>query len=417
MTRGPEITRRELISHIGTAAGTAAALGSCGLPVGGRPVEFLPTAERGKESPVRIYACDPHSLDKRYNHSPDWLLALYHDVARDGVNYIRYDFKWSNIEKRQGTIDDEQLARYSQARDLMKQAGLGEPTIILSNIPDWAVALYRKDKEAFFDAWRTYVRSVRHSLDGHEGKVEQVQVLNELNVSYYTPVRPADIPRLCDITKEEFQSYNPAVVLSATIMAGNMLDLASRIGWAVSANEFIQLHRAMLRDNFPILAVDCYPGLWYSHLPIREARWKPKDMFKQLHMLKEVFEDLASWADEYQLGEVGLPTKLPWEGERTQRYFYNVFFRALRHMLLDFQRRGVKLPSAVGMYEVIDRKPTTPREKLAKMFTAEYDFGVRRLGRERKAILQPSSIKPGVSQLGYLIGYLNKPPRPPFSAT
>jgi len=78
-----------------------------------------------------------------------------------------------------------------------------------------------------------------------------------------------------------------------------------------------------------------------------------------LDYLKEVLEEVVGWGVDYDIGEVGLPSKLPWGGEKSQRYFYDAFFRELKHLMLDFKKRGLKLPSAVGLYEAID-EPRLP---------------------------------------------------------
>lgn len=394
---------------------SVALFAACGLPV--QPIlsreEPSSKKEAQRPSPIKVYLCDPHSLDTRYAASLDGLRTLYEDVARDRVSFIRYDFKWRDIEPARGGVKQEQLQLYSLARDAMKAAGLGEPTIILSNIPQWAEDLYKKNKEAFFDAWRNYVLAVRASLEGHEGKVSRVQVLNELNVSYHTPVASSDIPRFCTVVRDEFASYNPALQLSATILAGNLADLGERARFTVGAKRFLEKNKKMLQGNFDAIGIDYYPGLW--HLPlhvVKDARWDTKAMFVHMQPLREVLEEVASWDKEYHIGEVGLPTRFPWNGERAQRYFFNVFFRSLKRLLIDFEKRGLRLPSAVGLYEVIDREPTNLRERIAKAISAEYDLGMRRTDGSRKLVLQESSHRPQVSRLRYLIAYLNKPLKP-----
>jgi len=47
-------------------------------------------------------------------------------------------------------------------------------------------------------------------------------------------------------------------------------------------------------------------------------------------------EEVAGWGVDYEIGETGLPSKLPWAGEKSQRYFYDAFFRAFKHLLVDF---------------------------------------------------------------------------------
>lgn len=375
--------------------------------------EHFGSSEVEKPPPIKVYLCDPHSLDTRYATPMEKLRALYEDVARDGVSFTRYDFKWRDIEPAQGDVNHEQLERYSGARDTMKAAGLDEPTIILSNIPTWAQDLYKQNKEEFFDAWRSYVRAVCASLEGHEGKVSRIQVLNELNISYYTPIVSSDVPRLCGIVREEFRPYNPDLQLSATILAGNLPDAGERIGATVGAKRFLEENKEMLQDNFDTIGIDYYPGLWHLPLHVAIRKLDTKKMFEHMQPLREILEEVASWKKmAYDIAETGLPTRWPWRGEKAQRYFFDVFFRNLKHLLIEFEQRGLRLPNAVGLYEVLDREPTNLQERMAKAMLAEYDFGMRRTDGSRKAVLQESTHRPEFSRLSYLINYLNKPLQP-----
>jgi hypothetical protein len=138
-------------------------------------------------------------------------------------------------------------------------------------------------------------------------------------------------------------------------------------------------------------------------------------------MLKGVFEKIASWGKEYELGEVGIQTNVPWKGkeanEKRQRFFYDSFFRAFKHMLLDFRERGVRLPSGVGLYEAIDEPPQSFTGKVLRKLTPfpEHDMGMRQADNRRKSILQG---KPHVSQaerakqpsqLSRIISYVRAP--------
>jgi len=144
-------------------------------------------------------------------------------------------------------------------------------------------------------------------------------------------------------------------------------------------------------------------------------------MVKQTGLLRGAFERIASWDKDYELGEVGMPDKLPWGGEKSQRFFYDSFFRAYKQMMVDFRSRGLKLPSQVGFYEAIDEPPRTLKGKILRKLTPfpEHDFGMRQADGRRKSVLEGSPHLPAEersarpSQLEKIISYLRAPMRRP----
>lgn len=367
--------------------------------------------ERIEPFELEFYITD-HSADNADTGSPEKLRSLYEDIKKDGVTSVRYDWRWKNIESKPGRYDESHLERYKQAKDIMAEVGMSEPTIILSDIPDWAKELYKNDKEKFFDAFKNYTGQVKERLASSEGKkISRIQILNELNNKVFTPVAAEDLPRFCQITREVFQDYNPDIKLMGTLLASN---LNAKLGLGTEIGKYLEEFEKV-KDNFDVIAVDYYPGLW--HLPINEAGLMPKkEWFRQMGPLKEVFERIANWDVKYELGEVGFPTNQTFGNEKKQRYFYDTFFRAFKHMLLDLRKKGVKLPSSVGLYEAVDEAPKNLSGKIGrKTINPEHDFGMRTSEGERKMILQgsphssPENQPTGKSQLKNIIRYLRSP--------
>ncbi|MBI4779016.1 hypothetical protein HY797_01010 [Candidatus Falkowbacteria bacterium] len=372
--------------------------------------------EREGKLDINVFVTD-HSPDNLDTGSKENLKKLYGDVARDGIDQVRYDFHWGKLEKKSGEFDQELLGRYQDAKSAQEAAGLKEPIIILSNPPEWAIKLYKEGKkEEFYDEFRKYAEEVKNGLEQAGGKkVTTIQILNELNNKVYTPVAVEDMPELCWITREVFKEYNPDLKLSATLVAGNLAKLAGE-----DIKEFLPKFKE-IKDDFDKIVIDYYPGTW--HYPMGDIKkklalsWPPtKEIFKQLvkqfDLLKEVFEEVASWGKDYEMGETGMPTKFPWGGEKAQRYFYDIFFRQFKHMMLDFKERKMKLPSAVGLYEAIDEPPKNFKGKILDKLTPfpESRFGMREGDGERKMILRGVRGKnSGPSQLSELISYLRAP--------
>jgi hypothetical protein len=378
-----------------------------------------PEIESGKEKErgfdLDFYITD-HSADSELTGSPEKLHELYADIKKDGIESVRYDWRWRAIEPQQGEYSADQLARYSRAKDIMREAGLKEPTIILSDLPEWAKKLYKENKEGFFEEYAKYVAEVKRSLEASGGKkVSTIQILNELNTSVYTSIKIEDLSRLSHITREAFRDYNPEIKLMVTLLASNTTKL---VGTPIE-QYLPELEK--VKDAFDIVAVDYYPGMW--HLDPKDAESiLPSDIYKamvkSIDLLKSSFAEIATWGKEYELGEVGMRTNAPLGGsEKAQRYFYDSFFRAFKHMMVEFQEKNVRLPSRVGFYEAMDEPPKDMMGKVLRKLTPfpEHDMGMRSSEGRRKMILEGSphaseeerAEQP--SQLRKIINYLRSP--------
>ena len=103
---------------------------------------------------ISFYVTD-HSADSAETGDRESLQALYKDIRRDDIRSIRYDWRWNAVEPNEGTFEEPVLSRYATAAEVMHEVGLEEPTIILSSIPDWALELYKTNKESFFAEYQT----------------------------------------------------------------------------------------------------------------------------------------------------------------------------------------------------------------------------------------------------------------------
>jgi len=383
------------------------------------------TAKKTKPLDLKFFVTD-HSADNADTGNPEKLKELYEDIKKDGITSVRYDWRWNNIEPQKGECNDELLDRYGQAVEIMHEAGLESPTVIFSSIPDWALKLYKEDKEVFFDAYRNYVKEVASGLSRIREKtgedITRFQILNELNNLVYTPIDSHDLPQLCAITREELREYNPDIKLVASIFAGNLPKVIERVTlgkvkMGIYIEEYLRDYKDALGD-FDVYSIDYYPGMW--HIPATEARENKKEIFKQLGLLQSTMTEIASWNKEYELDEVGMQTNIPLmsdaHNQDRQRYFYDVFFRTFKQMLLDIQRKVISLQTRVGLYEAIDEPPKNVTGKILRKITPfpEHDMCLRKGDMSRKEILQgnrhiPAEEDRGQSQLHKIIEYMNSP--------
>jgi hypothetical protein len=397
------------------------------IPVEKKP-ETSPKKETEKPFKFSFYVTD-HSPDNTDTGDPTRLRELYSDVKKDGIESVRYDWRWKNIEPTQGQTNQEQVKRYSSAVSAMKEVGLKEPIVVLSSMPDWAKKLYAEDKSKFFDAYRQYLGSVKTGLQSVEGsKVSTFQVLNELNNPVFTPIEdPQDLARICQMTREVFQDYNPDLKIMVSVLANTMPEGSRSMGFSENIRTFLP-KLEQIKDAVDIIGIDYYPGAWQRPisegnrftnavkrlvLPGKEAY---KEMFSDMSLFKEVAEKVASWGKDYELGETGFPVKgAYWGNERRQRYFYDAFFRHFKHLMIDFQQRGIKLPDRLGLYQAINEAPRNLVGKIMRKTPfPEFNWGMKGDRGERRAILRGNlhtgeAYTGGESRLSRIIHYMNAP--------
>jgi hypothetical protein len=392
-----------------------------------KPTEATSKKEAEKPFDFKFYVTD-HAPDWQDVGSPDKLKVLYTDVKKDGIESVRYDWRWKNIEPTQGTTDQQQIERYKGAVSTMKEVGLQEPTVALSSIPEWAKQLYKTDKNKFFDAYGQYLGTVKTGLKSVEGsKIQTVQVLNELNNPVYTPIEdPADLIKICEMTRAAFTDYNPDIKLMVSVLATTMPEGSKSAGFSENIRTFLP-KLEQIKDAVDVIAIDYYPGAWQR--PISEGnkyanalkrlvlpgKSAYKEMFSDMSLFKEVAEKVSSWGKDYELGETGFPVKgAYWGDERRQRYFYDAFFRNFKHLMVDFQNRGIKMPDRIGLYQAINEGPRNFMGKImSKTPYPEFNWGMRNDDGERRAILRGSLHKENTegeeSRLSRIIHYMNAP--------
>ncbi len=353
--------------------------------------------------PERVTANIPVFITHHPNGMPEERQRIiYQRVYRSGINSVRFDIPWEEVVRERGKVNQQRLGHYLQARHLMLEEGLSEPTIILgTGIPNWAQKLSQQRPEEFLHSFAEYVYVVAEGFYKENGKIKQIQMGNELNTKQETKFDVKFVPDLCFFTRLAFDDHNPNIKLSTTIMAGNGVSFGRHFGYSIGIMQFLRAHREMLTENFDVIGIDYYPTLW--HIPLREVGFNVfnfKKMARQVEPLKELIKEVAPWRNsfgkriKYELSETGFPTHWPWgfgqkQQEEIQQDCYIDYMCALGQMFEDFQKCGIHLPSRIGIYSAVDASATKLWQRAARRFLPypEHDFGLMRQNCQPKLVL------------------------------
>jgi glycosyl hydrolase family 53 len=422
-----------------------------------RPIETSDAEHESGQSPDIEFLVTDHSVRYPEQFSQEELKELYGDMKRHGISSVRFDMDWDEIAKSAGERDKATLDHYVGVLQVMEEVGMKPPTLVLSSPPEWAQELYKKDKEAYFRAYEEYISSVADVLSRSGVKVHSAQLFNEVNNSLlFKFVSVEDLPRCATIVREKIGREQPEMRLATSLIVGNVNENLGKVAKTEAIDKFLDNYGPMLKENFDVVSIDYYPGVW--HFPAGEKRSEisnplgepsletktarrlssvegaanPKHinaMFKNLELLKNTFEHIAKLGIDYEIGETGFPTNIPYSTENRQRYFYDSFFRSFRQLLVDFKSRGIPLPKRVDLYEtqdeenkgfggIMDKVLKVPGvQKLTRVTpNPEHNFGLRTKSGEPKSVLRGSrhgkkgiSDEAELSQLQKIIKYVNRP--------
>lgn len=427
-----------------------------------------PEAPEGKEPQGIDFFVSDHNTEIQ-NISLEQERELYADMKRHGISSVRFDIGWKSIMPEPGKRNKIFLERYAGVLKIIEEVGMKPPTLVISNPPEWAQKLYEIDKEKYFQAYEEYCSSVAELIKESGTKTYSAQLFNEINHAFlYGYVATADIPRCAQIARKALHAVQPDIKITTSLLAASLSDNwipegVPKIGRRADrppVEEYLDQYGPMLRDNFDLVQIDYYPGVWHrpisetestagNLLGIKDAKTNPSDWstpknrnatFNNFALFKKVAEKLSALGIPYEIGESGFPTNAPYSTEDRQRFAYDAYFRALRQTLVDFKHRGVMLPERVGIFSiqdqenpgyggVIDKILKIPGvQKLARLSpNPENDWGLRKKSGEAKSILEEKRkrlpVKAArlgkrtlnheqqndISQLNKIIRYVNRP--------
>lgn len=369
-----------------------------------------------------------HSAERK---SISELANLYADIRKDNINGIHYDWLWFKIEPQRGIFNREYLRHLAKAGRLMVDEGLEPPTVILSNAPSWARDLYLQAPSEFFVAYRQFLAKIVETFFNFDLKIQRIQVLNELNNTFYSPVEPFDSKLLFYITREVFNNYSRDIRLIASFVIGNITEAQAKLRPSFKRNlilKKIPLQRSIydylsmfkeIDDFFDVISLNYYPGVW--HFPIKDSDWSFSDSFKellafrdpiepfsremvrQMDFLKKILEEVSFMGKEYEIGEVGFPTHSFWGDEKRQVFAYESVGKGIKDLMTQFGAKGLRTISRITFFSATNDVPQDLAGKILRLTPyPEYDWGMRNDAGDRKLILQGNP-----SRLSKLIEYIN----------
>lgn len=111
------------------------------MPDGVVPADILASKEiLGRHVKIGIDEHFSYFKDKLYAEQTGSMAYIFKEMSDMGVTSHRFDFKWEDVEPKQGQVDQKQLKRLRDIAETAKQAGL-ENAIVLSHPPKWAEKL------------------------------------------------------------------------------------------------------------------------------------------------------------------------------------------------------------------------------------------------------------------------------------
>lgn len=94
-----------------------------------------------------------------------------------GMGLLRFDVRWADLQPGPGQLARAKLPAYRAMLRDCRDRGF-QAKVNLGSYPDWAIALLKRDPEAFFEQYRRYVEAVVTALGP---KVDYYQLGNEFN--------------------------------------------------------------------------------------------------------------------------------------------------------------------------------------------------------------------------------------------
>ena len=382
-----------------------------------------------------------HSLRHPETVSPERIREMYRELKNEGIKSVRFDWDWDKVFPESGKVNDELQNKYIETIKIMKEEGMEPPTLVLSTPPEWANKLIKeKNFEEYFQSYKKYTDSVAEIIKKSGLEVNQAQLFNEINhpaiFNFFGDFE--NFPKISQIARNSFNEKDLDVKLSTSIIVGNISEKLSGPLNKPDLDKFLDEFEKV-KDCVDVISIDYYPGMWHfpiqgvkekgdafpikkSFNPIKELGNKLNRTFKNIDLLKSTCERLSKMGKDYEFGEAGFPTNEPYSNGRRQRLHYDMYFRALRQMFVDFDSRGIKLPKRIGIYEAQDEdnshglgldKNSIHKWINSRKIFPESHFGLYNKEEEKKEILQgnlkgePKESED--SQLKKLIQYVTKP--------
>src|SRR3989344_4266786 len=292
-------------------------------------------------------------LPDELEYTLDQRLSFYTKLKELGVAGVRTEFRLGKLMRDDGSFDLNIEKSYRESLKAMKEAGLSLSALVLFSPAEWMVDLAQHDETAFLLVYQSFIEKAQMICDQAGLQPTFVQVMNEVNNSFFKNFEQSTIVKMIDVTHQAYSLRTDKPKIMTTIITNTAF--ADRSKWRKDVETLVK--RA--GDALEAVGFDYYFA--YDH-PLEPLM--PQSVFDLYKDKKEVFEWLLEQKStgflrdkEVLIAEMGMPvfqkSDFPVYNDWFAQIGYDLYYRAIDHVMLQWERQGGKAEdfiSHVGLF-------------------------------------------------------------------
>ena len=298
--------------------------------------------------PLAGVSASPNIFNQDSSPSHQWGICLHEhsDIIDDtfdkvkelGVDCVRIDISWHNLEPNRDEYDAEYINHMEKAISKFDDIGVGL-FAVMTHAPGWAKSLYNQDKTAFWVELEEYhIKTAELWGD----KIYYYQLENELN--HPTRVPYFDISDLPTYLKHARAGIDKEDDKFKTVMN----TICEFIGWQLEMEKWLSSGGKKYID---IIGLDMYPLTWGDPVTM----WSP--LRQALALVKN--SNTAWSGKDIIIAETGFSTYSPAHTEDNQKGFIDVAIKYLNNMVIDNNKANERKVLMIVWYELYDSNSNT----------------------------------------------------------
>lgn len=270
-----------------------------------------------------------------------------------GIDSVRTEFRMKRLIQPDRTFNEATASVYVDSLRAMKEAGLGEPTLVLFTPAKWMEKEAAESPDHFLELYRSYTERIKSLCQVAGSTPKYIQVMNEINTHWQTGTSFDRVIDMIMITREVFSHDFPNTKIMTTVLT------VPAKGW----KEFTAKLVERTGNNLQAIGFDYYPGIYENPAGVPLIGKPPFEAFggttpydwiadqKSEGILKDKDVILA------ETGATALSSV-----SRFQQFGYDRIVQSLDHFLLGREREGQNDTFAAvgfftgGHHEAVDTK-------------------------------------------------------------